>query len=215
MLGLVVDGPLAAAGTDVGRVDADPAIARTAPVGDARPADAVLHLDVEGVAAAVVVEVMAGVGEVALPGVLEPGGHLLGLGVGVNPVSPGVGDAVFGARGGGRVFGVPDPHGFVDAADWKRAGDALVEGDAVDDRAARAGGVNASHADIHGGQVWGQRVILTIVRRNGQAADAQHSQGDQPRCEQSTVFHSLLLLKTNDEYGGRPAKGELRCRAAM
>ena len=104
--------------------------AGAAPVGNARPADAIFHAHVDHVATAGVVEMMAGVGEIALPGFLEPLGDLLRFGVAVDPVLQHVIDAVLGAVGCHRVFGVPDADAFADAADGEIARDALVEGDA-------------------------------------------------------------------------------------
>ena len=147
VLRLVVDRSLAAAAAHHRRVDADPAVAGTGPVGDARPADAVLHLDVDGVVAAGVVEVMAGIGVEALPGILEPGGHLLRLGVAVDPVLQVVGDAIFHTLRHAHHFGVIDPDGLVAAADRERARDALVQQQAINRRTAGAGGCDA--ADTH------------------------------------------------------------------
>src|SRR5690606_12877034 len=125
-LRLVVDSPLAATAAHHGRIDADPAVAGACPVGNARPADAIFHAHVQGVTTAVVVEMVAGVGKEALPRILEPGGDLLRLGVGRNPVLERVVDAVLRAVGSRGNLGVPHAHGLVDAADEERTGNALV-----------------------------------------------------------------------------------------
>ncbi len=151
VLRLVVDRGLAATAAHHRRVDADAAVAGAAPVGDARPADAVLHLDVDGVAAAIVVEVMAGIGVEALPGVLEPGGHLLRLRVAVDPVLQVIVDAIFHARRRAHHLGVIDFDRLVDAANWKRAGDALVQQQSINRRAAGAGGRDTADAHVAGG----------------------------------------------------------------
>jgi hypothetical protein len=139
VLRLVVDGELAAARPHVRRVDADPAVARAAPIGDARPADAIFHADVERVGATRVIEMVARVGEEALPRIFKPGGDLLGLRVGGNPVLQRIVDAVFGVVDGDGDLGVPHAHGLVDATHHKGAGDALIE----DGAAGQAGAAGA------------------------------------------------------------------------
>ena len=134
---------------------------------------------------------VAGVGEVTLPGILEPGGDLLGLGIGGDPVLQRVVDAIFGAVGGDGVLGVPHAHGLVDAADKERARDALVKGDTVDDGTAGTRSVNACPVHLHGGQRF--RMWMRVVAvRSGDAIDAQARRSDQDKKQQSLDRHGFL-----------------------
>ena len=168
MLGLVVNRPLAAIVTYSGRIDADPAIAGASPIGDPRPANAIFHAHVKIVAATGIIEMMTGIGKVALPRFFKPFGHLFGFPITVDPVLQGIGGAIFGAHGGGHVLGVPDGDRFAGATNGKVTGNTLIQGDAVNRGAAGTGRGGRHRAIGHrrGTKQRGLQITAGAMRRS-------------------------------------------------
>ena len=137
VLELVIDRPLTATGPHHGRVNPDPTLPRFCPVSDAAPTDPVLHADVDVVATALDVGMAAKNLVIPLPGLSSPGGDLLSLSVGVDPVFQGVGRTLDRACGGDGILGVPHGDAHIVTADGEILDEAFVQGDAIYGRATR------------------------------------------------------------------------------